>query len=171
MLASSAFKSTNFSSHSPKSSSSPTNHSQFKKKKNRKIELAQSRADENTLEEVQISPLRKTKVVMQFQYYPEYLMKDSYLIINENNLKAFGRVTDLCYDTISKLYSNGTDSKKKRKSSLPPQAFTALIGAAEESKSTEDAYESPTRKKSTRTRRTKQSHSMCITELQEENKQ
>lgn len=100
-------------------------------------------------------------------------MKDSRLIINENNLKAFGRVTDLSYDTISKLYTNnGADSKKKRKSSLPPQNFTTLMGAgSEETKSNEDAYESPTTKKSTRNRRTKQSHSMCITELQEENRQ
>lgn len=64
--------------------------------------------------------MKKTKVVMQFLYNPEYLIKDSYLIINENNLKAFGRVTDLFYDTITKLYSNAGESKKKRKSSVPP---------------------------------------------------
>lgn len=57
---------------------------------------------------------------MQFLYNPEYLIKDSYLIINENNLKAFGRVTDLFYDTITKMYSNANDIKKKRKSSVPP---------------------------------------------------
>lgn len=73
--------------------------------------------------------MKKTKVVMQFLYNPEYLIKDSYLIINENNLKAFGRVTDLFYDTITKLYSNAGESKKKRKSSVPPQTIANLIGA------------------------------------------
>ena len=57
---------------------------------------------------------------MQFLYNPEYLIKDSYLIINENNLKAFGRVTELFHDTITKLYSDSGDAKKKRKGSVPP---------------------------------------------------
>jgi len=43
------------------------------------------------------------------------------LIINENNLKAFGRVTELFYDTITKLYNDKlVDNKKKRKNSVPP---------------------------------------------------
>lgn len=91
------------------------------KKKARKAEAPIQKTDENILEEIAIGPMKKTKVLMQFLYYPEYLMKDSRLIINENNLKAFGRVTDLSYDTISKLYTNNAnDNKKKRKSSLPP---------------------------------------------------
>jgi len=60
-------------------------------------------------------------VILQFLYNPEYLLKDSYLIINENNLKAFGRVTELFYDTITKLYSDKlVDNKKRRKNSVPP---------------------------------------------------
>jgi GTPase len=42
-------------------------------------------------------------VIFQFLYYPEYVSKGIYLIINENNLKAFGRVTHIFYDTINKF--------------------------------------------------------------------
>jgi len=52
--------------------------------------------------------MKKTKVILQFLYNPEYLIKDGYIIINENNLKFFGRITELFYDTLSKMYTNGS---------------------------------------------------------------
>lgn len=70
-----------------------------------------TKIDNDLLEEVQISPMKKTKVILQFLYNPEYLQKDSYIIINENNLKAFGRVTELFYDTTTKLYTKATSLK------------------------------------------------------------
>ena len=37
-------------------------------------------------------------MLFQFLYNPEYLIKDGYLIINENNLKAIGRIIEPLYD-------------------------------------------------------------------------
>ena len=39
---------------------------------------------------------------MQFLYNPEYLIQDGYIILNENNLKAFGRITKIFYDSATK---------------------------------------------------------------------
>lgn len=77
--------------------------------------------------------MKKTKVIFQFLYNPEYLIKEGYIIINENNIKAFGRITDLFYDTVSKLYTNTTlkgDVKNKRKNSVPAEIRSNLIGGA-----------------------------------------
>jgi hypothetical protein len=51
------------------------------------------------LEEVTVSPKDKVKVLFQFMYYPEFITEDGYIIINENNLKVFGRITTPLYDS------------------------------------------------------------------------
>jgi hypothetical protein len=130
--------------HSPSSGNdSPTNPENKRKGLKKNEHQMVSRFEGDLFEEIQISPMKKTKVILQFLYNPEYLLQDSYIIINENNLKAFGRGNELFYDTISKLYSNKNDTKKQRKSSVPPQHIANLIGANEETKSNDDAYESP----------------------------
>ena len=53
----------------------------------------------NILEEETVSPKEKVKVLFQFMYYPEFITEDGYIIINENNLKIFGRITKPLYDT------------------------------------------------------------------------
>lgn len=58
------------------------------------------------LEEIELTPSKKVKVMFQFLYNPEYLLKDGNLIINENNLKAFGRIIEPLYDTIEKYSAN-----------------------------------------------------------------
>ncbi len=81
-------------------------------------------------DEIEISPMKKTKVILQFLYNPEYLIKDAYIIINENNLKAFGRITELFYDTITKMYSSKPGKyEKKRKNSVPVMIRSNLIPA------------------------------------------
>jgi hypothetical protein len=51
------------------------------------------------LEEVTVSPKDKVKVLFQFMYYPEFITEEGYIIINENNLKVFGRITTPLYDS------------------------------------------------------------------------
>ncbi len=51
------------------------------------------------LEEVTVSPKDKVKVLFQFRYYPEFITEDGYIIINENNLKVFGRITTPLFDS------------------------------------------------------------------------
>jgi hypothetical protein len=59
-------------------------------------------------------------------YYPEFITEDGYIIINENNLKVFGRITNPLFDTgIAKKFAPGgpsqtdigTKEKKKRRHS------------------------------------------------------
>jgi hypothetical protein len=79
---------------------------------------------ETKSEDIEITPTKKTKVILQFLYTPEYLTKGNYIIINENNLKAFGRITHILYDTLNKFSCDalGTNTaNKKRKSSVPPE--------------------------------------------------
>jgi GTPase len=54
-------------------------------------------------EEVTITPNKKTVVTFQFLYNPEYITKDSYIIINESNLKAFGRIVEVKHDIDEKF--------------------------------------------------------------------
>ena len=106
------------------------------------------------MEEIEISPGKKTKVVFQFLYYPEYITKDSYLIINENNLKAFGRVTYIHHDTDDMLEPFGINNKvqkQKRKNSVPNRKLSVSLN--EETKSCDDVLDSPTTKIKTHTRR------------------
>lgn len=64
----------------------------------------------DVLEEVTVSPKDKVKVLFQFMYYPEFITEDGYIIINENNLKVFGRITTPLYDscTVKKFMAAGT---------------------------------------------------------------
>ena len=78
----------------------------------------------DVLEEVTVSPKDKVKVLFQFMYYPEFISEDGYIIINENNLKVFGRITTPLYDscTVKKFIAadtqNVNDSKKRRHSEV-----------------------------------------------------
>ena len=81
----------------------------------------------NILEEETVSPKEKVKVLFQFMYYPEFITEDGYIIINENNLKIFGRITKPLYDTctmskfvptsISGVNESVHNQKKKRRHS------------------------------------------------------
>lgn len=64
----------------------------------------------DVLEEVTVSPKDKVKVLFQFMYYPEFITEDGYIIINENNLKIFGRITNPLYDscTVKKFTATGS---------------------------------------------------------------
>lgn len=76
-----------------------------------------------------ISANKKTVLTFQFLYNPEYVTKDSYIIINENNLKTFGRIIDVMHDTDDKfglcemkhtkkkaiVKHRGTNSQEKKK--------------------------------------------------------
>ena len=76
------------------------------------------------LEEIELTPSKKVKVMFQFLYNPEYLLKDGNLIINENNLKAFGRIIEPLYDTIEKYSANHSlinVKQSKRKASTHSQ--------------------------------------------------
>jgi hypothetical protein len=72
--------------------------------------------------DVEITPNNRIKVTFQFLHNPEYLMVDDYIIINEKNLKVFGRVTQLFYD-VEKDYkvTDKSIALKKRKNSVPPE--------------------------------------------------
>jgi hypothetical protein len=52
-------------------------------------------------------------------YNPEYITQDGYIIINENNLKAIGRITEPLYDTMNNKFnplgSQNPEGKKKRR--------------------------------------------------------
>lgn len=147
------FKANLFSSLSHSSSStSPQNVPEKKKGKlSDKV-----KKEKDVFEEIEISPLKKTRVILQFLYNPEYLIKDGYIIINESNLKAFGRITELFYDTLSKMYSNAPGKyEKKRKNSVPVIIRNTLIPAQnEDAKSQDDAFDLPLASKLSRNRRT-----------------
>lgn len=122
---------------------------------------------ENKIEETALTPNKKTKVIFQFLYYPEYVTKGIYIIINENNLKAFGRVTHILYDTLNKFDSAVTVSNKsKRKRSVPPQQVASTF--MEEHKRFEGELCSPLMNAPKGRRRAQTSHSMCIKETLEE---
>ena len=60
-------------------------------------------------------------------YYPEFITENGYIIINDSNLKIFGRITKPLYDTctMNKFVSSSTsgvnesanNQKKKRRHS------------------------------------------------------
>lgn len=84
-----------------KSSQSPTDKDSLSKKQLQKYSNRNNKSHQNLSqcqEEVVISPNKKTILTFQFLYNPEYVTKDSYLIINDNNFKAFGRIIDVNYD-------------------------------------------------------------------------
>lgn len=45
---------------------------------------------------------------------PEYLSQNSYLFVDENNIKAFGLITDLFYDTVEKFNCPALGNKEQR---------------------------------------------------------
>ena len=50
----------------------------------------------DTLDEaIIISSTKKTKIIFEFLYYPEYLNEGTHLIINDDLLKAYGIITKL----------------------------------------------------------------------------
>jgi GTPase len=52
------------------------------------------------VEEILIHPNKKTTVFFQFLYNPEYIGIGNNLIINMENFKAFGTITQLITDKI-----------------------------------------------------------------------
>lgn len=68
-------------------------------------------------EEIEISDQKKTNVIFQFLHNPEYLIPGSYLFIDENNIKVFGIITNVFYDTAEKFTCaalGGAKNKSKR---------------------------------------------------------
>ena len=59
--------------------------------------------DEPAIEEIQILPNKKTTLLFQFLYNPEYIGKGNNLIINMDNCKAFGKITELIPDKIYEM--------------------------------------------------------------------
>lgn len=51
------------------------------------------------LEELTVLPTSKRRVIFQFMNRPEFITRDSRIIISENNLKIVGLVTDPMFDT------------------------------------------------------------------------
>jgi hypothetical protein len=50
-----------------------------------------------------VLPNSKRKVLFQFMNRPEFITKDSRIIISENNLKIVGQVTEPLFDSDQKL--------------------------------------------------------------------
>jgi len=50
---------------------------------------------------------------MQFLYNPEYINIGNHIIISENQLKVFGRVTDVFYDINEKFYCKNLLSRPR----------------------------------------------------------
>lgn len=78
-------KKNRFNSFKQQSPSSNTDSPKYstKKQNQKKQDFSNLNPEKDILDEVQISPMKKTKVIMQFLYNPEYLLQDSYIIINE----------------------------------------------------------------------------------------
>lgn len=51
-------------------------------------------------QEIEIHPDRKTTLIFQFLYQPEYIGVGNNLVINMDNLKAFGKITQLYSEKI-----------------------------------------------------------------------
>ena len=67
---------------------------------------------QDDLNEIQIFPDRKTTIIFQFLYNPEYIGVGNPLVINMENLKAFGTITKLIPERIDKDISKETGSNK-----------------------------------------------------------
>ena len=67
-------------------------------------------------------PTSKRRVIFQFMNRPEFITRDSRIIISENNLKIVGLVTDPMFDTDKnqKLFTGAatlqTEKKRRRMS-------------------------------------------------------
>ena len=61
---------------------------------------------ENNVAEIEILPNQKTTLIFQFMYMPEYLGEGNNLIINMENLKAFGKITQLIPEKIDEAVSH-----------------------------------------------------------------
>ena len=62
----------------------------FRRNKNKK-----NTGIEDEIDTVVITSNRRTKIIFEFLYYPEYLTEGTNLIINDNLLKAYGVITRL----------------------------------------------------------------------------
>lgn len=83
--------------------------------------------EETAIEEIQILPNKRTTLLFQFLYNPEYIGVGNSLIINMDNIKAFGKITELIPEKIQEVPEavagrthkmwDRTKSGKKRKGS------------------------------------------------------
>ena len=83
-----------------------------------------------------VTPNQKVKVTLQLLYAPEYLTENGRLIINDNNLKAHGRITKVYYDSTIKKFEETSSSmsklpKQKRKNSVPTKIEGSLVAGEE----------------------------------------
>lgn len=90
---------------------------------------------EQNLEEIQISDKKRTKVLFQFLHYPEYLNQNSYLFIDENNIKVFGLITQLFYDTTEKFNCNALGNKEQRLKNKKSRIMKEKMSEASKSES------------------------------------
>jgi len=69
------------------------------------------------LEELIVLPTSKRKVIFQFMNRPEFITKDSRIIISENNLKIVGQVTEPLFDTDKnpKMFTGAAQGEKKKR--------------------------------------------------------
>ena len=81
------------------------------------------------LEDLTVLPTSKRRVIFQFMNRPEFITRDSRIIISENNLKIVGLVTDPMFDTDKnlKLFNGAatpqTEKKKRRMSNQPSDLY------------------------------------------------
>ena len=74
-------------------------------------------------------PTSKRRVIFQFMNRPEFITRDSRIIISENNLKIVGLVTDPMFDTDKnqKLFTGAatpqTEKKRRRMSNQPSDLY------------------------------------------------
>ena len=71
-------------------------------------------------QEIQILPDKKTTVIFQFLYHPEYIGVGNNLIINMEHCKVFGKITQLIPERIDE--SLGTDKKDGKNTTVTKQA-------------------------------------------------
>jgi len=66
-------------------------------------------------QEIEILPNKKTSVIFQFLYQPEYIGVGNNLIINMDTLKAFGKITQLIPEKIDEAIINTEPPETKFK--------------------------------------------------------
>ena len=97
-------------------------------------------------DEIQLTHNKKVKVTFQFLYNPEVIGDNAYMIINENNLKAHGRITKVYCDKDTKFKEFKNQKKGKRKNSVPNKiiaGFGEEESKIEEEKSFKDRTKNP----------------------------
>ena len=103
-----------------------------------KQEVRQKKQDSEN--EIKILPNQKTTLIFQFLFRPEYIGVGNQIVINMDNLKAFGKITKLISNKVDPGNSGekSVSRHKNKKVSLSQHSEDAIVPIKEESSPSKD---------------------------------